>query len=185
MPPTGIDWSALPWDDIIPRLLLFAHRRTRRTSFSGMAMSPNDLVGDAIEKTMSGVRRWEPTDRSLFDHLAGVINSSLYNEIRKIVSRSEVPLDETILEGIKTDAPSPEDEAAYKSEVAELLRFVRARNPELLEMLSAALFFDSERPADMAEVLGISIKDAYAGRAKLRRLLHEYSGDTAKLHKSS
>ena len=79
-----IDWAVQDWDDLVPRLLLLAVSRLYRMTWRGRrgeappgAAEAEDYVNDAISKTISGVRVWNPGNCTLFQHLAGVIVSDV------------------------------------------------------------------------------------------------------------
>jgi len=171
----------MPWRDLIPRLLLYTHQQFRRKSLGSVNihLHPDDLVAGAIEKTIAGDRRWDPADRSLFEHLSSVINSDMYNEIRKAFHRHEIPIDEAIINSLATEATSVEQELQYKEDLASILSFIRGRDPSLLKLVSAAVLTGTGKPRDIAALLNMPVDQVYWQRQKLRRLLNRYLVDDA------
>ena len=91
----AVDWRAQNWEDLIPRLLLLAISRLRRMSWHGErrgappgAAEAEDFVNDAVSKTIAGIRIWNPTACSLFQHLAGVIVSDISHAAQSAENRA-------------------------------------------------------------------------------------------------
>jgi DNA-directed RNA polymerase specialized sigma24 family protein len=171
MSPTGIDWSALPWKELIPRLLLYTHHRLRHTSLGTSKALADDYVLGAIEKTIAGSRNWDPARVGLFEHLVGVISSDVYNEVRKTAAERHIPLDTAVSETVVSDAPTPEDDAAFKLDIAKTLAFLRERDEQLARMADAIVFLGVDKPQELAAFLGISVDEVNRQKGRLKRLL--------------
>ena len=172
MPPSGIQWGLMPWKELIPKLLLFAHRRGRRRSILITKADLSDLVAEAVEKTLNGTRQWEPLKCGLYEHLAGIISSLLYNETRKTLLRPMVHLDEALVAEIKEQCPSPEEDFAYRSEIAAFVAFIAAKDAELLEFLNVSLHEENE-PLSLACLLNMPIEQVYYKRKRLKKMLRD------------
>ncbi len=73
-----IDWENVDWVNIIPRLLLYTRKRLGADIVVD-AQDINDIVQSAIEKTLSGKRKYIPKGQrhDLYYHLACTIRSDL------------------------------------------------------------------------------------------------------------
>jgi DNA-directed RNA polymerase specialized sigma24 family protein len=174
MPPTGIVWSALPWKDIIPRVVLFAHRLLRRRPFAGVEWSAEDLTWSAIEKTLSGTRVWDVERVGIIEHLMGVVSSELYNAIRKHASVRIENLYDTAAEEVSSDEQSPEDIAIKRSETLRILAFLRNRDERLAELATVSTLFGASRAGEIAQLLNVPVRGVYALQRKLREALEDY-----------
>jgi hypothetical protein len=179
MPQTGIIvWSALPWKDIIPRVVLFAHRLIRRRAFAGTETSAEDLAWSAIEKTLSGQRPWDVKRIGLVEHLMGVVSSDLYNSVRKAAHLSLEQLYESAADSIPSDEDSPEEIAIRRSETLNVLSFLREKDEKLAELATVTVLFGVTRAEELADLLNLSLNQVYELRRKLRRTLESYGKAT-------
>ena len=178
----GVDWAAQDWDDLVPRLLLFAAGRLRRLIWRGDrrgvppgAPLPEDLVHEAIAKTIAGQRVWDRTAASLFQHLAGVIASDL-NHLAMRAENREVRLTATTDDGAgdrgadpPDGAPGPEAMSARHSEERALLAFLAARDPLLEHMARLMLHDDLHGTEELACRLDVPAGEVPNMRKRLRR----------------
>jgi DNA-directed RNA polymerase specialized sigma24 family protein len=175
MPPTGIVWSALPWKDIIPRVVLFAARLLRRRPFAGVESSAEDLTWNAIEKTLSGKRVWDIGRVGIVEHLMGVVSSDLYNEIRKNASVRVEQMYDLAADDIASDEQSPEDIAIKRSEIINVLQFLKKRDERLAELATVTALFGANHAPELAQLLGTSVANVYELRRRLRQALEAYT----------
>ena len=174
MPPSGISWSSLPWQDIIPRVVLFAQSLLRRKPFAGADVSPEDLTWSAIEKTLSGIRQWDIERIGIVEHLMGVVSSDLYNSIRKRASAPTESLFEIAAEQIPSDDLTPEEQAVGKSEFLNLLRYLENSDHRVAELAALTASFGATQPSELAELMGLPVSEIYNLKRKLRRLAERY-----------
>ena len=52
----GIDWNKVDWFDLVPRLVLIASHRLKIVGLDTSTISANDIVHDAILKTINGCK---------------------------------------------------------------------------------------------------------------------------------
>lgn len=82
-PRTSGFWKSVDWENLIPRLVLFTARRLKGRRWhgvrNGLGDEEHDIVYEAILKTMDGTRTWNEKKQDLYNHLIGVINSTIDN----------------------------------------------------------------------------------------------------------
>lgn len=172
MPQSGISWSLLPWADIIPRVVLFTHHLMRRRRYAGA--SEEDLTWSAIEKTLSGVRRWDFERVGIIEHLMGVVSSDLYNAVRK--TTGTISIDSLInAEDIASEEKSPEDLMIERSEIENFTRFLKGQDERLAELATVILFLEDIRSSELARLMNLPVPEVDALKRKLRRATEKYS----------
>src|SRR6266702_1552425 len=90
--------AAFPWEENIPRLLFYASHKAKkkcwRSVFNGHlpeGKEVQDVVFHAIEKVLSGERKWNPTEQpDLFSYLMGIIDSDLSHLAKGLENRTIV-----------------------------------------------------------------------------------------------
>ena len=89
------------WNDLWPRLLLFATKRCNRLFWRGQqgdpvpgGLEPGDIVLKVVEQALSGERRWNDKD-SFYVFLCGSIASSLNHIAESAENRSTLRHDFT------------------------------------------------------------------------------------------
>lgn len=172
--PDAINWETVAWNDIIPRLLLFARRRRDRFEAGTHLPLEEDLVSSAIEKTIAGTRVWEPERVGLLEHLFGVIRSDLYNEVRK--SRSHISEDvtaERFASLLPSSKPTPEDVAENRSVLTVFLKELQAKDQQVYEWFSLVGLYGLAE-ADIQSTLGVSKTDVAKMRRRLRRYIDDF-----------
>jgi hypothetical protein len=134
-------------------------------------MDAADFVWQAIEKTLSQSRRWNPAI-PLLQHLMGVIASDVYNAKRKQIRAQSTALDEAV--DVASTAPDPEQIAIGNAEADALLSFVQKKDNQAAELLLVLIQYGAERPQELADILKLPVEEIYALRKKLRRLTLEF-----------
>lgn len=165
----AIKWEKVAWEDIIPRLVLFAERRRWRFS-TGMSLpSGEDLASSAIEKTISGTRIWKPERASLMQHLFGVVKSDLSNEIRKGMLRGSDNVDvEQVALQIASGELTPEELAVNRSVLEAFLMELKAKDPSVHKWFTLTAAYGLSE-GDVQDNLGFGPKEIANMRRRLRR----------------
>lgn len=182
-----MDWRAQNWEDLIPRLLLLAISRLRRMSWHGErrgappgAAEAEDFVNDAVSKTIAGIRIWNPSACSLFQHLAGVIVSDISHAAQSAENRITLRDGGTPLGGasvtaaVADGAPSQESVAAWRSEQRRLLDHLMALDPELGRLAEMMLVQDLQETSDLCRALAIPAAEVANRRKRLKRAVQAY-----------
>lgn len=189
--------AAFPWDEKIPRLLMHASLKAKnkrwRTVFDGQlpdGKEIQDIVYQAIEKVLSGERKWNPKEQpDLFHYLQGIIDSDLSHLARSLENR-------VLMSEADVDCRSGEDNASWLDTLPS-----PALDPELLQIAKEddargeAFFYNFyvfldgkpvlqgmiecieegiDKSADMAKKLGIPVNEIYNASKQLRRKLEEF-----------
>jgi len=184
-----IDWAEQDWDDLVPRLLLFAVSRLYRMTWRGRrgeappgATEAEDYVNDAISKTISGVRVWNPDNCTLFQHLAGVIVSDVSHAATSVENRNTMappdkPGGDRWPPDPVDDAPDPERAAEWISEQRRLLEHLERIDPELAVMAGLMLVHDLQESDALAKAMNVSIAEVANRRKRLKRAVTAYTMD--------
>jgi DNA-directed RNA polymerase specialized sigma24 family protein len=170
----AINWETVAWNDIIPRLLLFARRRRDRFAAGVHLPSEEDLVSGAIEKTIAGTRMWEPERVGLLEHLFGVIRSDLFNEVRK--ARAHISYDvtaEQFASLLSSSEPTPEDVVSNQSVLTAFLTEIHAKDQQVYDWFSLVSLYGLSE-VDIQSTLGVSKVDVAKMRRRLRRYIDDF-----------
>jgi hypothetical protein len=193
------DWAAQDWDDLVPRLLLLAVSRLYRMTWRGRrgeappgAAEAEDYVNDAISKTISGVRVWNPGNCTLFQHLAGVVVSDISHAAESMENRTTVapphnPGEDRWPPDPADDAPDPERAAEWRSERERLVGWLEASDPDLAAMAELMLTREAMAelmlPRDMQDTdslrreLGAPGPETANRRKRLKRAVRAYMAE--------
>ncbi len=166
---------------MLASVLHFAQKRARlvrRVNSAADDYYARELLSDALDDTLEGKLRWEPSVRSLEDHLCLAILSRSnhdYERARRYrhesLDQDEAPaelvakVEAALLE--RSPNRSTETELADRQRLAQLRALV-ADDPVALRILNA--IEDPTVKASIAAHTGISTKEYHAARERLIRL---------------
>lgn len=183
----AVDWSAVDWDDLVPRLLLLAMSRLARMTWRGQrgsiapgAAEAEDFVNDAIAKTMDGVRIWSKSTCTLFQHLAGIVVSDISHAATAAENRLTLADDgRTEPKGgwppdQAHDVPDQEQVALWRGEQRRLLDHLRAIDPVMGEMAALILIEDLDHTSELCKRLDRSPAEIANLRKRLKRATNAY-----------
>lgn len=182
----GIDWTAQDWDDLVPRLMLLAVSRLYRMTWRGRsgeappgAAEAEDFVHDAISKTISGVRIWNPDNCTLFQHLAGVVVSDIGHIARSAENRSTLgppadPPGDRWPPDPADESPDQERATEWRSEQRRLLTHLEATDPGLASMAELMLVHDLQETAALSDRLNVPAAEIANMRKRLKRVVRAY-----------
>ena len=177
-----------PWQDTVPRLILYAHRKVERLRWMGVlggdppeGWQPDDFVQTVFQKVYSGKRRWNPQeDSDLFNYLRSQLDSEISNRVRSLANRM-LRTESTLPEDIPLDPPdqATTDQAILSAEQDReandnFWRFYDELNDEpQLQKVGEAIFQGVKR-AEMAQHLGVTVEQIDALRKRLDRRMRNY-----------
>lgn len=178
----AIEWTAVNWNELVPRLLLFAKRRISRTPGAHLSGSEEDLVAGAIEKTISHRRPWSPERVGLFEHLCGVISSDTYNLVRK---RYKEPSSDEIVEQILQETPSrdpdPEQALIARSTLSKFIEYLKRKDERSYKWFLLSSVYSLPRE-DVERTMNMDPGETMNIRRRVRRaaetFMSESSADT-------
>jgi hypothetical protein len=182
------DWTSVNWNDLYPRLLAYAARKLDRLSWRGQrsgavpgARQAQDFVQDAIEKTITGKRKWNSQEIALFDFLVGVISS----EINHLV----VSPDNTRVLGCEQDGiirivdhrSDPETNTIRNDHERAFLAFLAAKSSALLSLAQLILHEPGAiETSSLAKRLNLSTEQVKTLKKSLQRAAREFLENEAR-----
>ncbi len=170
------------WDDVVPRVRLWAHHFHRRyLSQIRAAPSPDDLVQEAIVKLYTG-RRKMPDNVPLLTVLINNIQSDIWNFLTREGYTSKdskgkerkgrgrhVGLEEWMAEQDRDALPAALARKQLHDEIKK-----RVADDELVARMVDLLFDDPLlRPRDLARMLDTTVLDINKAQKRLKRRVHE------------
>jgi hypothetical protein len=182
---SAVDWSAVNWDDLVPRLLLLAMSRLGRMTWRGRRSAPppgaaeaEDFVNEAIAKTLAGVRVWPQASCTLFQHLAGVVVSDISHAAEAPENRLTLGAGGDDADGWPPDRaderPGQEQQALWRSEQRRLLGYLDEMDPRLAQMAELILVEDIDASTDLASRLECTVNEVANLRKRMKRSLRLY-----------
>ncbi|HIG73790.1 MAG TPA: hypothetical protein EYQ24_04190 [Bacteroidetes bacterium] len=180
---------AADWKRIYPALVAYAFARSARLYLvkGGGRLpeghEPTDVADEAVRLVYEGERKWDPNAHpDLLRYLSGVVSSLVSNLITgadhtwRVDGADGEPSDLDEFEG--TVAPSPLA-STESDECVEVLRAIVDQETEGDEGLATVAMGleDEMRPAEIADMLSIDVKEAYLLIRKLRRRLYTAMAD--------
>lgn len=194
-------FESQPWEEIIPRLLAHASKKSKRLFWRGVYGGPlpegkdiSDLVQQAIEKTLCGQREWD-TDAypDLFSYLKSVVDSELNHLAdrwdNKNIRRDTISVqvgdcgDEeqevSLIENHRSSSPHPEEMYLLREEEDRCEKFFWGfyeylEGKPLLQKIVECIWDDVEKRADIASRLGVPVNEIDNAKKQLQRRLDEY-----------
>ena len=177
-------WSRIDWADLTPRLLLFTAARVRLTSLDSEGLSAEDLVQQAIQKTLAGKRRWNPERCDLFTFLAGVVQSDVSTACSKRNRKfdklgPQVELDEEISISIDGESvKSPEDYFFFSKQREELLIYLKNQENFLANITEIILDKGVVHSKDLAEIFEMTEQEINNAKKRLRRAILAFAASS-------
>lgn len=189
--------NAFPWEEKIPRLLSYALYKAKskrwRTVFDGQmpeGKEVEDVVFTAIEKVFSGDRKWDPQKQpDLYEYLKGVIDSDLYH-LAKCEENTTLINEIDVCKNPDGEKPFTLDDLPGAEPNPETLHILKEENERAEEFFFGFYDYLREKPvlqgivecvddgvtksADIAERLGVHVKEIYNCFKQLRRKLEDF-----------
>jgi hypothetical protein len=177
-----IDWTQVEWEDLYPRLVYLAALKLKRLRWRGKPSGPvpggktaKDIVHDAVVKTMSGQRIWN-RDRTLFEHLAGVISGDVSHLVNSAENKRTLQADDEKILHIADHMEDPETIAIRRCQEQRFFAYLEARKPApLLRQLAELILYDpGGHTSELAEKLNLSITELDNLKRTLRRATENF-----------
>lgn len=186
-------------DEVVTRLIAHAQHKRQRLWWQGIrngempeGIEPSDIIARAVEKTLTGKRRWDPSKNpDLYAYLTSVVDSDINhaaeswaNQYLRTASSLRPDGDDdqggSYLDGLSARTPNPEQlalaaegEKASEEFLLGLLENLED-DPLLYRMVELITFDDINKPADLAARLEKKTKDINNARKRLRRRVEKY-----------
>ena len=165
-------------DEIYIRLRSYIRRMTAVRGLPPGIGSPDEIINEAIMRLLSGTREWDPDKHSILTVAYGTVRSLLSKKKGLYAREGNKPLGK-IADGVE---PAAEDDAGSEPlppEEADLrwqaVKAVIEGDRDLLDYVEA-IRLGIEKPAEIAEAMGIPVERVYEIPRKLQKLaptIHE------------
>ncbi len=166
--------SEVDWDDWWPRLVLYAEGKMNARQWTSvveakeLGVEADDIVMLAIEKALSGRRRWYPEKMSLFDFLCAVTSSEISNFFQKAENRY---FHSSNTNKIESTSATPESALSKSEQVDKMLKMFK--DDKLLFEVAKLMIDGVDKPSTIALALKIDVETVYNIRRRLRRRIQE------------
>jgi DNA-directed RNA polymerase specialized sigma24 family protein len=158
-------------DEIYVRLRSYISRMTSARGLPAGFGDADEIIHEAIRRVLSGTRSFDPTKQSIVMILYGTVRSLLSKKKGLYSREGKKPLGKIAAD--VEPAPEGQDEPSLSEEEA-LLRWAAVESvvgddKELLDYF-AAVRLGYEKPAEIAEAMGVPVERVYEIPRKLERL---------------
>jgi DNA-directed RNA polymerase specialized sigma24 family protein len=182
------------WEEIFPKLLLYAERLIRYRVWPGVflpgGIQPGDLAQRAVYKVLSGERRWQHEKVTLLRLLMGIIRSDLSNLLQQREAQLTSRLEDYISARKSTntlraqtrstlDGQSSRSQEEFAKEREQLLALYSS-DPLAQKCVELIIDHNVFKPRDLARELNINIKEVYNLKKRIQRKLSRHT--TTKKH---
>jgi len=164
-------YSEEQWQNAIDRATLFAQKMM--SLYSGVSdIEPEHLANDAVSKLLFAKRKWEPTKRTLLNHLIHIIRSDYSHFVEKDNKNSSID-DIDFKNSNHFPVENPEDRLADQQEIKAIKIVVENTGDHVLMGIIDAFEqgYMHYQNAEIAKHIGVDIKDIVNGKKRLNRIL--------------
>lgn len=163
------DWTSVDWDDIYPRLWLFARNMIEKAG-GRVRKAPEDFAEDAIRKTVEGVRDWSPRQAPLLDHLCEVVSTDVRNAmVLADALEGEIPFSSQQAEGT-------EENVRRKPIEEDFVGFLEEKHPQLVRLAREILREPTCSVQKLSRKLQVRIGDIEDMWSVLRAAACDFAG---------
>jgi DNA-directed RNA polymerase specialized sigma24 family protein len=169
-------------EEIYVRLGSYIRRMTFARGLPPGFEKPEEIIHEAVGRVISGTRSFDPARESIVMILHGTIRSMLSKEKGLYAREGRKPLGKIAAD--VEPAPQEEEHGLLSGEEAErrwaAVESIVANDQELLDYF-AAVRLGFEKPAEIAEAMGIKIERVYEIPRKIERLAPQIREQFAEL----
>lgn len=186
-------------DEVILKLYGYTERKLNRLKGAAIhsRMTARDIAHDAITKTMSNEREWNPDKcPELFVHLAGCAKSIIFNnnnlmEAKKIKTQDNLDCYYEKRKDNQSIVPpesmhshqanrgisfTPEEIQLALSDLEFLMDYLSENRNDLLDIAKAMLINEISKPKDLALHLDIGVHNVNTKKLALKRIVKKIQG---------
>ena len=137
----------------------------------------DDLVYEAIGKTVDGTLTWDPTKVAFGTHVCGAVKSRVFKELRRAEGFRDVALDETRGDFAEAFAVviSPESRIGIAEQLervkAYLFEICERRDDEPVRRLLGAYLEGTVGRSELSQQTGMSVDEVTNARKRLDRMI--------------
>jgi hypothetical protein len=163
------------WKELIPRLLYFAELRLRRLRWQRGCIpggrSAQDFVHDAIEKALSGNRKFNST-KDVLKNLCQIISGDISHQVMSYENRNVSSMNDST-DNLPDEEPSAESIVHYRCMCEKLLSYLD-RDPVARIIAELMLYHDIVASYDLGIRLQLPISEIENAKKRLRRRCEEF-----------
>jgi DNA-directed RNA polymerase specialized sigma24 family protein len=179
-----IVWKDVITSSLVKKVILWTANSIRNRSWLGQsgasppgAIEARDIVHDAIVKTISGTRKWEPDKVTIFQHLIGVVRSDLSHLASGLENRRSRPVSTEKLEHFSSKnalywmqhQPLCPEQDLYLKELKCKINLALNRDKFAQRVANVMIKEDDSSPPYIANLLKSNNEEVRAAIKRLRR----------------
>lgn len=156
---------------------LFVYARKKLSAFQKNGnlthLTEEDVVHTALEKTLSGERRWNSGSCTVYGYFLGVISSLISNEGRAKKGCGEwhnTELTEYQSDTVYTDQNDAFGVLSSAEEIHKIMDLVQRKKPKLLPLVRTMYVERTDKPKVLAKLLNKNVETIYSEKKQLLRL---------------
>lgn len=156
--------------------LLYAVKKLRGFHDSGLVgqIDAYDVTNEAVAKTLSGDRPWNPEKNpDLFVHLAGCISSIISNAYKssnnQLVERSKNS--ESIIANSSENSLAIDEEIELQSKIEFIFDYLVKKREDIKHVAAIILRDRITEPRDIAQTLNMTVAEVNTKKLAIRRIM--------------
>lgn len=167
------------WEEIYARLVYFVDNKLRQCYFR-VSQEAADIALGAIEKTLSGSRRWNYENYSIMEHLCGVARSEIYNlySSHDNAHTRSLNIDDEHEKNIASNEVNTiEDIYIAKDMIDKFIEAISKKDPILREYAYLRLVEGENAAPQCAQKLSVSVEEIYRLARRLTELANQFGAN--------
>jgi DNA-directed RNA polymerase specialized sigma24 family protein len=167
------DFKGVDWSDQYPRLLLYAEGRLRRLHWPRGRPQCQDFVQRAIEKALSGERKFD-SGKTLLHNLCQIVSSDISHEVESYNNRHVSFEDDAVVNMVDYRQQSPEETAHYSHLARHFLDYLGSHDAAARTVADLMINSGITKSTEIAVHRGLSVSEIENIKKRLRRLTENY-----------
>ena len=164
-------------EDTYPRLKKATHAYfsllQRKRTWMPPGLTPDDVIHEAVARTLDGKRIWDPQRCTQFQHFWGCVTSIVSCAINEYHNQHSVSIDAGAV--VHIEKQTPEEDLIYRQELAEITAHLTSMDPLLLKLFKLIYFSRVVSDDEIAKCLKLGVSDVRNAKKKLKRALLSFS----------
>jgi hypothetical protein len=170
--PDDMDWDLFR-NDTYPRLKkatndYFEYLLSRGT-WMPAGFTPDDVIHEAVKRTLDRSRSWKREKCSQFQHLWGCITSIIHCEINKYYNQHSISIEDGSI--VPIDKTSAEEKLIYRQQLFSVISYIETQEENIIKLFRLMHFSHIIADVELSERLALPINEVRNLKKRLRRAL--------------